>query len=59
MAGGVLSVTLTVNEAEPALPWASVAAQATVVTPSGNVAPLAGVHVTGTTPSMSSVAEAV
>jgi hypothetical protein len=59
MAGGVLSVTVTVNEAEPALPWASVAAQATVVTPSGNVEPLTGLQVTATTPSMSSVAEAV
>jgi hypothetical protein len=57
--GGAVSLTVTVNEAEPALPCASVAAQVTVVVPSRNVAPLAGVHVTGTTPSMLSLAEAV
>jgi hypothetical protein len=50
---------VTVNEAEPVLPCASVAVHVTVVTPSGNVEPLAGAQVTGTTPSMLSVAEAV
>jgi hypothetical protein len=59
MAGGAVSLTVTVNEAEPGLPCASVAVQVTVVVPSGNVEPLAGVHATATTPSMLSVAEAM
>jgi hypothetical protein len=50
---------MTVNEAEPVLPCASVAVQVTVVVPSGNVEPLTGLQVTATTPSMLSVAEAV
>jgi hypothetical protein len=57
--GGAVSLTVTVNEAEPLLPCVSVAVQVTVVVPSGNVEPLAGVQVTATTPSMLSVAEAV
>jgi hypothetical protein len=57
--GGVVSFTVTVNEAEPVLPCVSVAVHVTVVVPSGKVEPLGGVQVTGTTPSMLSVAEAV
>jgi hypothetical protein len=57
--GGVESVTVTVKEAEPVLPCASIAVQVTVVVPSGNVEPLAGVQVTDTTPSTMSVPEAV
>jgi hypothetical protein len=57
--GGAVSLTVTVNEAEPVLLCASVAVQVTVVVPSGNVEPLAGAQVTATTPSMLSVAEAV
>jgi hypothetical protein len=57
--GGVLSVTVTVNEVEPALPCVSVAVQATVVVPSGNVEPLGGAQVTGTTPSVLSMADAL
>jgi hypothetical protein len=56
---GVVSFTVTVKEAEPVLPWASVAVQVTVVVPSGNIEPLGGAQVTGTTPSTLSVAEAV
>jgi hypothetical protein len=59
MAGGAVSLTVTVNEAEPGLPCASVAVQVTVVVPRGNVEPLGGAQVTATTPSMLSVAEAV
>jgi hypothetical protein len=59
MAGGALSLTVTVKEAEPVLPCVSVAVQVTVAVPSGNVEPLAGVQAIGTTPSMLSVAEAV
>jgi hypothetical protein len=57
--GPVVSRTVTVNEAAPVLPRASVAVQVTVVVPSGNVNPLAGVQVTSTTPSTVSVADAV
>src|SRR5437867_3580644 len=49
--------TVTLNEAEPVLPCASVAVQTTVVVPSGNGDPLAGVQVTGTMPSTSSHAD--
>jgi hypothetical protein len=45
--GGVVSVTVTMNEqveAGPLLPVASVAVQLTVVGPIGNVSPLVGVH---------------
>jgi hypothetical protein len=59
MTGGVLSVTVTVNEAEPVLPWVSVAVHVTVVVPIGNVEPLGGAQVTGTAPSTLSVAKAV
>ena len=57
--GPVVSVTVTVNDAAPLLPRVSVAVQVTVVAPSGNVAPLAGVQVTATLPSTRSVAVAV
>src|SRR3989442_1113297 len=50
---------MTLNEADPVLPCASVDAHVTVVAPSGNVEPLAGRQVTPTTPSSVSVAEAV
>src|SRR5262245_42464912 len=56
--GGVASITVTVNDAVPVLPWASVAVQVTMVAPTANVDPLAGAQVTGTTPSTRSVAEA-
>jgi hypothetical protein len=57
-AGGVVSVTVTVKEAAPVLPEASVAVQVTVVAPSGNVEPLGGRQVIGTAPSTASTAEA-
>jgi hypothetical protein len=57
--GPVVSVTVTVKEAVPLLPRASVEEQLTVVVPSGKVAPLAGVQVTATAPSTKSAAEAV
>jgi hypothetical protein len=57
--GAVVSVTVTVKEAARLLPRASVAVQLTAVGPSGNVDPLAGVHVTSTTPSTLSVADVV
>ena len=58
-AGAVVSATVTVNDPEPVLPWASVAVQLTVVVPRGKVEPLGGVQLTVRTPSMLSVAEAV
>jgi hypothetical protein len=58
MAGGVMSVTATVNEAEPRLPCVSAAVQVTVVTPIGNVEPLAGLQLTGRAPSTLSMADA-
>jgi hypothetical protein len=57
--GPAVSVTVTVKDAAPLLPRASVAVHVAVVTPNGNVAPLTGVHVTGTTPSTMSVADVV
>jgi uncharacterized protein YhbP (UPF0306 family) len=57
--GPVVSVTVTVNDAAPVFPFASVAVQLTVVGPRGNVAPLAGVQVTGRGPSTTSLAVAV
>jgi uncharacterized protein YhbP (UPF0306 family) len=57
--GPVVSVTVTVNEAAPLLPRASVAVHVTVVVPSGNVAPLAGVQVATVLPSTASLAVAV
>ena len=55
--GAPVSLTVTVNEAEPVLPCASVAVQVTTVAPIGNVEPLAGVQLAAITPSMLSVAE--
>src|SRR6185436_21063071 len=57
--GGVVSRTVTVNEPVAVLPWVSVAVQFTVVVPSANVEPLAGVHSTATLPETRSVAVAV
>src|SRR5215831_19468863 len=57
--GAVVSLTVTVNDAEATLPALSDAVHVTVVVPSGKVDPDAGVHVTGTTPSTSSSADAV
>src|SRR2546428_5908547 len=59
MTGLVVSVTVTVNDAALWLPCASVAVHVTVVGPNGNVAPLAGVQLTATLPSRTSVADAV
>src|SRR3954452_10189173 len=42
--GGVVSTTVIVNKAAAVFPWASVAEQVTVVTPSGNVEPDAGIQ---------------
>jgi hypothetical protein len=57
--GPVVSVTVTVKEADPVLLLVSVAVHVTVVGPRGNVAPLAGVQVTATVPSTRSPAVAV
>ena len=57
--GAVVSLTVTVNEAELVLPRVSLAVQVTVVVPSGKIEPLARVHVTGRTPSTASIAVAV
>src|SRR2546427_3985702 len=57
--GPVVSDTVTVNVLLPTLAWLSVAVHVTVVGPNGNVAPLAGVQLTATLPSRTSVADAV
>ena len=57
--GGVVSRTVTVNVVELVLPDASFAVQLTVVTPSGNVDPLEGVHATIGRASQRSVAVGV
>jgi hypothetical protein len=49
---------VTVKLFVPTLPCASVAVQVTIVTPSANVAPLAGVQIAASDPSMLSVADA-
>jgi hypothetical protein len=54
--GAVVSLTVTVNAAVPLLPRVSVPVQVTLVGPSGNVAPLAGVQLTATAPSTASLA---
>src|SRR4051794_9426586 len=54
--GGVVSVTVTVNEADAVLPLESVAVHVTVVAPSANVEPEGGRHETGTGPSTRSYA---
>src|SRR5437762_13043142 len=57
--GPVVSVTVTVNDAAPLFPLVSAAVQFTVVGPSGNDPPLAGVQVAARGPSTRSVAVAV
>src|SRR5439155_5785705 len=57
--GPLVSATVTVKEADPVLLLVSVAVHVTVVGPSGKVAPLAGVQVTGRGPSTTSLADAV
>jgi hypothetical protein len=59
--GGVVSVklTVTVNDAVPRFPCASVALQVTVVVPTGNKAPDAGMQLVGNWPSTLSTALAV
>src|SRR5215216_3176552 len=60
MIGAVVSAagfTVTLNDAVPVLPTASVASQFTIVSPIGNVEADTGVHVTGTIPSTSSTAD--
>jgi hypothetical protein len=59
MTGAVVSRTVTVKLPEAVLPAASWALAFTVVVPSGKVLPEAGLSVTTTAPSVSSVAEAV
>lgn len=56
--GGVMSATVTVNSATLVLSSRSEAVHTTVVVPKGNVAPDAGLQVTGTAPSTSSFAVA-
>jgi hypothetical protein len=58
-AGPAASVTVTVNKPDAELPCRSLAEHATVVVPIGNVLPEAGVQVTGTAPSIASIAVAV
>jgi hypothetical protein len=57
--GPVVSVTVTVKVLVPTLARLSVAVHVTVVVPNWNVAPLAGVQLAATTPSIASVAEAL
>jgi hypothetical protein len=57
--GAVVSRTVTVNVAVPVLFAASVAVQVTVLVPSGNVEPEAGLQVTGTFPLTVSLAVGV
>ena len=56
--GGVVSRTVTLEEAEPALPAASVAVQVTVVVPIGKVEPELGVQIEVSEPLTMSVADA-
>ena len=57
--GASVSTTITLNDAARVLPCASLAVQLTVVAPSGNVDPLAGVQVATKLPSTASTADAV
>ena len=57
--GAVVSVTVTVNVFVATFARASLAVQLTVVVPDGKIDPLAGVQVTATVPSTTSVADAV
>jgi len=56
--GGMVSSTVMVNVADPGLPDVSVAEHVTVLIPSANVLPEAGVHVAGKDPSTMSEAVA-
>src|SRR5262245_28099697 len=58
--GGTVSANVIVmwNDAEPVLPWASVAVHVTVVAPTGNFVPEAGVQAGVSGPSTISLAEA-
>src|SRR4051812_416439 len=58
IAGGVLSVTVTVKEPLLALPWTSVAEQVTAVTPMAKELPLLGTQAGANAPSTRSVAMA-
>ena len=57
--GGVLSATLTLNDADAGLPALSFTEQDTAVEPSANVEPGEGVHVGVKEPSTESKAETV
>ena len=57
--GGVVSTTVTVEDAEPMIPNPSVAVQVTVVTPKGKVEPESGEQVVERDPPVKLVAEAV
>ena len=54
--GGVVSLTVTVKDVCELLPALLVAVQSTVVVAIANVAPDAGTQITGTVPSIASVA---
>src|SRR2546421_12198564 len=56
IAGGVVSLTVTLNDAVALLPAPSVAVQMTVVVPNGKVEPGGGEQLTGSVPSTLSVA---
>src|SRR5205823_6660576 len=56
--GGVVSTTVTLNEAEALLPAASLAEHVTFVVPSANTEPEVGSQLTGSDPSTTSVAVA-
>jgi len=57
--GGVVSTTVTVDDADPVLPNESVAVHVTVVTPMGKVEPEGGEHVAERDAPVKLVAEAV
>ena len=56
--GGVVSTTVTMNVVVASLPLVSCALHVTVVAPAAKVVPEAGEQLTGTAPSVSSVAVA-
>ena len=56
--GAVVSVTVTVKNPDPVLPWASVAEHVIVVTPTGNVSPDRWSHGAASGPSTASSAVA-
>ena len=59
MLGFCVSFTVTLNEQELELPWSSVTVQLTVVVPTSNVLPDAGLQLGVPTPGQLSVAVAV